>query len=128
MKYAFLLLFVCSLSGCFLTASNKHLPFHASPLTVLAVGEAVSYLATDRTLGDHLSSAVTGKHCSIARKMSGEGKYCMTEAEIKKANEPKYAVEKEYCYRSLASVSCYSKPSPYPSDILVGVYERPVYR
>ena len=127
MKHIALLIFTTFLSGCWLTKHTSKMPFGAMPLTVVAAGEAVSWLATDKFLSDHVASLSTGKDCSLARKLSGEGKYCMTELEIERANRPAWTAQKVYCYRSLAAPACYDRPSPNPRDALIGVYDRPVY-
>ena len=105
MKHIALLIFTTFLSGCWLTTHTSKMPFGAMPLTVVAAG----------------------KDCSLARKLSGEGKYCMTELEIERANRPAWTAQKVYCYRSLAAPACYDRPSPNPRDALIGVYDRPVY-
>ncbi len=127
MKHLLVLISTLFLSGCWLTTHTSKMPFGAMPLTVVAAGEAVSWLATDKFLSDHVSSLATGKDCSLSRKLSGEGKYCMTELEIERANRPVWSVQKTYCYGSLASATCYDRPSPNPADRLIGVYEKPVY-
>ena len=103
------------------------MPFGAAPLTVWGAGEAVSYLATGKIMEDNVASFFTGKDCSLGRKLSGEGKYCMTAFELERANRPAWNVRKIYCYQSLAAPTCYTAPSPYPSDTLIGIYDQPVY-
>ena len=127
MKRLETLFFVFVLSGCWLTVPNSSMPFGAAPLTVWGAGEAVSYLATGKIMEDNIASAFTGKDCSLGRKLSGEGKYCMTELEIERANRPIWSIQKIYCYQTLAAPSCYTQPSPHPSDRLIGIYERPVF-
>ena len=126
MKY-FIVVFFPFLSGCWLTTPNSSMPFGAAPLTVWGAGEAVSYLATGKIMEDHVASLFTGKNCSLGRKLSGEGKYCMTTLELERANRPDWSVQKVYCYQSLATPTCYNRPSPHPSDTLIGVYDKPVY-
>lgn len=128
MKYLILALFTTLLSGCWLTASNSHLPWSVSPLGLWGAGEAVSVLATGKAMESHIAGAITGKDCSVERAFSGEGKFCMTQIELMRMNEPRYTLAPVYCYRTLAAPVCYDTPSPNPADMLVGVYERPVYR
>ncbi len=128
MKYLILALFTTLLSGCWLTASNSHLPWSVSPLGLWGAGEAVSVLATGKAMESHIAGAITGKDCSVERAFSGEGKFCMTQIELMRMNEPRYTLVPVYCYRTLAAPVCYDAPSPNPADMLVGVYERPVYR
>ena len=127
MKYFTVLFLIPFLSGCWFTAHNSSMPFGASPLTVWGAGEAVSYLATGKIMEDNVASFFTGKDCSLGRKLSGEGKYCMTTLELERANRPKWSIQKVYCYQSLASPTCYTQPSPNPSDTLIGIYDKPVY-
>jgi len=128
MKYLILALFTTLLSGCWLTASNSHLPWSVSPLGLWGAGEAVSVLATGKAMESHIADAITGKDCSVERAFSGEGKFCMTQIELMRMNAPRYTLAPVYCYRTLAAPVCYDAPSPNPADMLVGVYERPVYR
>lgn len=128
MKYLFLALFMTQLSGCWLTASNSHLPWSVSPLGLWGAGEAVSVLTTGKAMESHLASAITGKDCSVERAFSSNGKFCMTQIELMRMNTPDYTLEAVYCYRSLAAPVCYARPSPNPADVLIGVYEKPVYR
>ncbi|MBR1778344.1 MAG: hypothetical protein IJ752_07165 [Alphaproteobacteria bacterium] len=127
MKYFIAALFLPFLSGCWLTATNSSMPFGAAPLTVWGAGEAISYLATGKIMEDNAASFFTGKDCSLGRKLSGEGKYCMTTLELERANKPAWSVQKIYCYQSLAAPTCYTQPSPYPTDTLIGIYDKPVY-
>ena len=127
MKYIALAFLLPLLSGCWFTAHNSSMPFGAAPLTVWGAGETVSYLATGKIMEDNIASFFTGKDCSLSRKLSGEGKYCMTTLELERANRPAWSVRKIYCYRSLAAPTCYTQPSPYPTDSLIGIYDSPVY-
>ena len=127
MKYLFAILLLPFLSGCWWTTPTSSMPFGAAPLTVWGAGEAVSYLATGKIMEDNVTSFITGKDCSLGRKLSGEGKYCMTTLELERANRPEWTVQKIYCYQSLAAPTCYAQPSPNPADTLIGIYDRPVY-
>ncbi|MCQ2913965.1 MAG: hypothetical protein MJ247_02075 [Alphaproteobacteria bacterium] len=106
---------------------DESLPWNMSKLTAFGILEGASYLATDRTVGDHISSWITGKDCSIVRSITGEGKYCMNDVELYRASLPKYSTQTIYCYKSLASNVCYTEPSKNPNDVLTGTYERPLY-
>lgn len=127
MKYFTLVFLLPFLSGCWFTTPSSSMPFGAAPLTVWGAGEAISYLATGKIIEDNVASLFTGKDCSLGRKLSGEGKYCMTTLELERANKPVWSVQKVYCYQSLAAPTCYASPSPYPSDVLIGIYDKPVY-
>ena len=127
MRYIILSFLPFFLSGCWFTTQNSSMPFGAAPLTVWGAGEAVSYLATGKIMEDNIASFLTGKDCSLSRKLKGEGKYCMTTLELQRANKPAWSVRKIYCYQSLAAPTCYTAPSPYPTDTLIGIYDQPVY-
>ncbi|MCW5698702.1 MAG: hypothetical protein KIT00_02555 [Rhodospirillales bacterium] len=65
--------------------------------------EIASLAVTDKTLGDHVVSVVSGKDCSLVRSESGLS-YCV-EDEVKIAP----AV---HCYRTLGEVDCYRQRHP----------------
>ncbi|WP_339778638.1 hypothetical protein [uncultured Thalassospira sp.] len=65
--------------------------------------DVVSIINTDKTIVDHIVSASTGRDCSTVRSSMGEP-YCKTDP----IPEPPL-----YCYRTLASVTCYATPDPY---------------
>lgn len=127
MKYALPAFFALLLSGCWWTTPSSHMPMGASPLVVWGAGETISVLATGKLMEDHLFSAITDKNCSLERKLSGAGNFCMTELELERAARPDWSIQKVYCYQSIAQPTCYNQPSPYPTDILIGVYDKPVY-
>lgn len=91
------------------------------------MGEAVSLSITGKMMEDHVASWVTGKECSVERFIKGEGKFCMTPAELARAARPDWKAEKVYCYKSIAAPTCYNQPSPYATDVLIGIYERPIF-
>lgn len=127
MKYLLIIFLSLATSGCWFTTEHAYVPLGTTPLILWGAGETVSYLATGKIMEDNIASFVTGKDCSLGRKLSSEGKYCMTELELEEANRPKWSVEKIYCYRSLAAPTCYIGPSPNPTDFLIGIYDKPVY-
>ena len=59
---------------------------------------------TDKTIEDHVVSAISGKDCSTVRTNQGRT-YC---AEDELNPEPKV-----HCYRTLGEVTCYDKPDPH---------------
>jgi hypothetical protein len=65
----------------------------------------VSFVATDKTLTDHAVSLALDRDCSAVRSSRGES-YCAAEA---------YVMPSEYCYRTLAKVTCYTRPDPQAS-------------
>jgi hypothetical protein len=66
------------------------------------VGDAVSVVATDKTIGDHIVSYVSKKDCSTVRTELGMT-YC-------KEDEPKDKSPKIHCYNELGKVTCYEQP------------------
>lgn len=80
----------------------------------LALAEAALIINTDKTLTDHIASMANDMDCSTLRAQKG-GHYCMPRYE----NQPE--VPALYCYRTLAAVTCYDRPSTNPADRLVGV-------
>lgn len=127
MKRVFLIFCVLMLSGCWWTTQNAHMPMGTSPLVTWGMGEAVSLSITGKMMEDHVASWVTGKECSVERFIKGEGKFCMTPAELARAERPDWKAEKVYCYKSIAAPTCYNQPSPYATDVLIGIYERPIF-
>ncbi len=67
------------------------------------IGDAVSTIATDKTLGDHAISYLSNKDCSTIRKNLGMT-YC-------KEDDPQRIKEaKVHCYNELGKVTCYKEP------------------
>ncbi|WP_417798744.1 hypothetical protein [Terasakiella pusilla] len=66
------------------------------------VGDAVSTIATDKTIGDHVVSLIARKDCSIVRQQQGLS-YCKEDAP-----DPTKA-PKMHCYRELGTVTCYEE-------------------
>lgn len=78
--------------------------------------EGASVMVSDKTASDHLVSWFSGKDCSVVRSDKGL-EYCVED-------QPPMIKPNVYCYRTLASVSCYTQPDPRRSpDQLVGQYE-----
>lgn len=86
----------------------------AETTTGLAAAEALVIINTDKTIVDHFASMANDMDCSTLRAQQG-GHYCMPRYE----NQP--VVPALYCYRTLADVTCYDRPSSNPADRLVGV-------
>jgi hypothetical protein len=72
----------------------------ASPFTALILLDGISVINTQKTLEDHVISWVSGQDCSLVRASMGEH-YCVDNTPV-----PTVKVT-TYCYKSLASVSCY---------------------
>jgi len=80
--------------------------------TFLAV-EGTSAVLSGKTASDHVVSLFSGKDCSVAHSEQGRA-YC-SEDEIQ---QPQPTL---YCYKTLAAVTCYTKPDPSrPPDQIVG--------
>lgn len=88
----------------------------SGPENVATLGavEAAVIINTDKTIVDHFASMANDMDCSTIRAQQG-GHYCMPRYE----NQP--VVPALYCYRTLADVTCYDRPSTNPADRLVGV-------
>ncbi|MDV7340266.1 hypothetical protein RYZ26_11715 [Terasakiella sp. A23] len=66
------------------------------------VGDAISAVATDKTISDHLVSYVSRKDCSTVRTELGLS-YC-------KEDDPRMQKQaKTHCYRELGKVTCYEE-------------------
>lgn len=86
---------------------------------MLAGASLVSFVHTDKTIGDHVATWAFDKDCSTLTLANGEG-YCrdiVTEEELAAAEaEAKAAQAATYCYRTLGAVSCYRQPDPLASS------------
>ena len=70
----------------------------------VAALDIVSVINTQKTIDDHIVSCITGKDCSDVRASKGDP-YCIDEP------VPVPMVRRAtYCYKSLASVTCYDRP------------------
>ncbi len=67
--------------------------------------ESAVVIGTDKTISDHIVSFTSGKNCSTVRKEKGLT-YCEEDEPQIKPNI--------YCYRTLATVTCYDRPDPNP--------------
>lgn len=77
-----------------------------SACSELLITDAVSTVATDKTLGDHVVSTLSNKDCSSVRKELGMT-YC---------KEDSHSVEddpKLHCYNELGKVTCYKHADIY---------------
>jgi len=66
------------------------------------VGDAMSVIVTDKTIGDHLVSYTSNKDCSSVRSELGMT-YCKEDA-LKEIGP------KKHCYNELGKVTCYKQP------------------
>ena len=108
MKY-FAALFVCFLlSGCGLAKPTAGMPMSASPLAVGVAVDTVSVINSQKTIGDHIVSGITGKECSSPRQSIHGGDYCQDKPLPPEKQPP------VYCYRTLGTPDCYYTPQPEP--------------
>jgi len=70
----------------------------------LAQIDVLTVVGTDKTVVDHVLSLSSGKNCSAVRLEKGMH-YC-------EEDEPKIT-QNIYCYNTLGSVTCYTKPDPH---------------
>ncbi len=80
------------------------LPLVLGSCAPYVAAELASLAATDRTLGDHAISALSGKDCSLVRKEAGLA-YCK-EDEL-------HPFTPIHCYPSLGDVDCYASRRPF---------------
>lgn len=86
----------------------------ATVATVYTVSDIASVATTEKTVDDHIASAVTKKDCSVERFIDGK-KYCLE----KKVEEKPVEQPKKYCYKTLATVDCYLEPLKNRNDYLL---------
>ena len=67
--------------------------------------EGAFVVGTDKTIEDHIISMTSGKNCSFIRTEKGLT-YC-------EEDEPQIK-QNIYCYKTLATVTCYDRPDPNP--------------
>lgn len=86
---------------------------------MLAGASLVTYVHSDKTIGDHVATWAFDKDCSTLTLAQGEG-YCKdwgSEEELAAAEAEAVAAQAStYCYRTLGSVSCYREPDPHASS------------
>ncbi len=67
--------------------------------------EGAFVVGTDKTIEDHVISISSGKNCSSVRREKGLT-YCEEDEPVIKQDI--------YCYKTLATVTCYDRPDPNP--------------
>ncbi len=103
MRFLFILLSLCTLSGCSWFTTPIAGP--ATPYGIFMVADAVSMIDTQKTIGDHIVSAYTDQDCSSYGYYQQNKPYCVA----KKAPEPPVPPD-YYCYESIGGRNCYDKP------------------
>src|SRR3546814_15087896 len=85
----------------------------------LPISSVVSFVHTDKTLGDHFATWAFDKDCSTLTLANGEG-YChdfVTEEGLAAARaEAAAAQAATYCYRTLGDVTCTLAPDRMASS------------
>jgi len=72
-------------------------------------------VGTDKTMEDHVVSLSSGKNCSLVRTEKGLT-YC-------EEDEPKIK-QNLFCYKTLATVTCYDRPDPNPGRQRVDINDQ----
>jgi len=77
--------------------------------------EGAFVVGTDKTMSDHIVSMTSGKNCSSIRAEKGLT-YC---------EEDELQVRQNiYCYKTLATVTCYDRPDPNPGRQRVDINDQ----
>jgi len=79
-------------------------PLVSASIPGAAQVDILTVMGTDKTVVDHVVSLSSGKNCSAIRLEKGLH-YC-------EEDEPQIQ-QNIYCYNTLGSVTCYSRPDPY---------------
>lgn len=86
---------------------------------LVAGASLVSFVHTDKTIGDHVATWAFDKDCSALTLANGEG-YCnefVSEEELAAAEaDAKARLNATYCYRTLGAVDCYREPDKAASS------------
>jgi len=117
------LLAVAALNGCSRSSLDEAVPSAGlekltpfeSGYQALFAADVATLMVTDKTMVDHIVSYFRGEDCSSVRASQGDY-YCRP---IQLAYTPP---PEPFCYRSLASVSCFSSPNPYGTDTRMGSF------
>lgn len=88
---------------------------------LMVVGSAISMIATNKTIPDHVLSQVLNKDCAASRVVDGVSKICLDE------NPPTTVAQaaQTYCYRTLGTITCYNSPDPYAARATEVAWPRP---
>jgi hypothetical protein len=95
-----------ALSGCGeLNAIREDPAHHLYQFGAIYLGlDVISLANTGKTIDDHILGAATGQDCNTVRLSQG-GPYC-----IPYPQPVAMVAQTTYCYKSLASATCYSAP------------------
>ena len=112
MRFLFILFAISSLSAC--SWFTEPVAASATPYGILVAADVVSMIDTQKSLGDHVVSAYTGKDCSSYRYYQQNKPYCV---EVNPEPEQELNEEPLFCYNSMIGVNCYTSPVYGPSYI-----------
>ena len=105
-----------ALSGCGeIRAFHDDPTHHLYQVGAVYLGlDLVSLANTGKTIDDHILGQMTDQDCSTIRLAKG-GPYCIP-------HPPPVAVvaQTSYCYKSLASATCYTQPVPNGQSTYLG--------
>jgi hypothetical protein len=86
---------------------------------MLAGASLVTFVHSDKTIGDHVATWAFDKDCSTLTLANGEG-YChefVSEEETAAAEADAQArMNATYCYRTLGGIDCYRQPDAMASS------------
>jgi len=86
---------------------------------MLAGASLVTFVHSDKTIGDHVATWAFDQDCSTLSLANGEG-YCrdhVSDEELAAADAQAEAeLAATYCYRTLGAISCYRQPDPAASS------------
>jgi hypothetical protein len=86
---------------------------------MLAGASLVTFVHTDKTIGDHVATWAFDMDCSTLTLANGEG-YChdfATEEDLRAAEAEAAAQQAgTYCYRTLGGIDCYRQPDNMASS------------
>lgn len=86
---------------------------------MLAGASLVTFVHSDKTIGDHVATWAFDQDCSTLTLANGEG-YCrdfVSEEDLAAAEaQAKAELAATYCYRTLGAISCYRQPDELASS------------
>lgn len=107
---------IVALAGCGeINAVRQDPAHHLYQAGAVLLGlDLISLANTGKTLDDHIFGAATDEDCSTVRLSDG-GPYC-----IPYPQPVAMVSQTTYCYKSLASASCYATPQPFNQPTYLG--------
>lgn len=81
----------------------------ADPASLALSGVSiVTFAQSGKTITDHAMSLATDQDCSLKHSLSGQPWCLPAQGDVASNPEP---VADQYCYRSIAAVTCYRRPN-----------------